>query len=117
MTCQPQTGYAHALSQLEASGIAEVLPFPEHPSAPDAGSVLSDEASSPSESCHLEPLQGLSPDMKGPSYLQCQVQFEGQEWIADISVFSHQMHHQLAHHASHSLYPLASSSTFVTEKG
>lgn len=103
MTCQPQAGWALALSQLEALGIAEVPPFPEHPSVLDAGSVLSNEASSLSESCHLGLLQGLSPDMKGPSCLQCQVQFEGQEWIADDSVFSHQIHHQLAYHASHSL--------------
>lgn len=81
------------------------------------GSVLSNEASSLSESCYLEPLQGLSPDMKGSSCLQGQVQFEGQEWIADVSVFSHQIHHQLAYHASHSLYPLAISPTFVTEQG
>lgn len=99
MTCQPQAGCALALSQLEASGIAEVPPSPEHPSVPDAGSVLSNEASSLSESYLLGPLQGLSHDMKGPSCLWCQVQFEGQESMVDISFFSYQMHHQLAKHA------------------
>lgn len=74
MACQPQDGCALALSQLEASGIAEVPPFPQHPFIPDAGSVLSSEASSPSESCHVGSLLSLS-------CLWGRDRFEGQAWI------------------------------------